>query len=442
MKRSYVFMLIAIVMVTLPGVAFAQGTFYPSLIEYNTLGGGARAAGMGGAFLGLAEGEYAYSWNPAGMMFAEKPSIGIQFVSGADKFTTPYAVEFDSASGIITVHQIDIKREHFNLDFGGFAVPFAFFERQWAVGGGYRNVFDMELEFEAPGPFGSKDVFTQTDGVDAISFSLAGKVIEGVALGVTANSYIRGTETNYFMGKRFERSYPDNDRIDTLDLWINDNSHYSGFNLDIGLGAEFSMFKGGFVIHTPYDLIQHAKLTENVMVPPTPIGTIDRITYTTNMPLAFSLGVAVTPVEKLTLAVDYDSRPMSKAEIDVNFESSLYADFKDDPNWEDVNQFRIGAEYVIDGGFANIPLRAGFRNNPSVAQKFPTYENGELVPSDQITTNLMTFGTGLQFDKAWIDLAYQFGSMSYTRSYDILPGAEFNEKLDYSRLFFSAGMNF
>ncbi len=66
MKSSFVLLLAAIIVVMLSGLALAQypgnhDNYFQDYMAFNTMGGGARAAGMGGAFLGLSEGEYSFS---------------------------------------------------------------------------------------------------------------------------------------------------------------------------------------------------------------------------------------------------------------------------------------------------------------------------------------------------------------------------------------------
>jgi len=43
----------------------------------NPVGSGARAVGMGGAFIGVADDATAASWNPAGLIQLEKPEVSI-----------------------------------------------------------------------------------------------------------------------------------------------------------------------------------------------------------------------------------------------------------------------------------------------------------------------------------------------------------------------------
>src|SRR4030067_1913222 len=120
-----------------------------------------------------------------------------------------------------------------------------------------------------------------TDGVDAISVALAGLITDNLGFGVTANSYVRGTERNAWLLKA-EEFYTSTDPFpDTIDIWDNETSHYSGVNFDLGLAASFGMFKAGAVMHTPFNLKQDVKFTRTYMFAPLPIGAIDRITITT-----------------------------------------------------------------------------------------------------------------------------------------------------------------
>ena len=441
MKKIFVVFLVAAILAILPESGNSQSTYYPGFLEFNSIGGGARAAGMGGAFLGLSQGEMAYSWNPAGMIFAEKPSIGIQFLSRADKFSDQHYTESDSFN-LLNSYAVDVKRSRFNLSHGGFSVPFEFLGRSWSVGGGYRNIYDMKFEFEGPGLFNSTDKFTQSNGIDAISLAFATPIITNVGLGITVNDYIRGSEANSYYGNSLLLYYSGNPYPDTVDIWINDNAHYSGVNFDIGLMAKISMFSGSVVLHTPYELKQKSKITESFMVPPTPLGLVFRVTETTDFPLGYSIGLAANPMEKLTVAVDYDSKPLSEVEISQNWEMLDLTDTTFSPEWRDISQIRIGAEYLMNTNFAEIPLRIGFRNNPSVERE--TLENTffNITYGDQINTNIITFGTGLQFERAWMDLAYQFGSSSYNSTVNFGTEKIFEIQRDYSRLFISAGMFF
>ncbi len=447
MRKHYsIFLAIAIV-IFLSAISNAQNVgINPSRMEFNVIGGGARAAGMGGAFLGIAEGEMAYSWNPAAMIYTDKTKLGVQLVSFADKFSSTFS-HYTYLYPEANIQPVEINREHFSLNFGGFTAPFEFMERQWAVGGGYRNIYDLILEYNTPGFAGTENSFTQDRGIDAVSMGIANKITEGIGIGLTANLYIRNSEQNEFEGASFE-FISAGQNVDTVDTWTNFNSHFSGFNLDLGISADFGIIKGGAVIHTPYDLKQDGKWTWQVIIPPAPIGFVDRVKYTYNMPLSYSLGIGFVPVENFTLAFDFDSRPLSKIDIKTDWEQIIIPDSTFNLEWEDVNQFRVGAEYILDAGFADIPVRAGFRNEPSALKESSTLtfddtdSTWSYTEGDQISTNILAFGTGLYFERIWFDLAYQFGTSSYDRTVTFTTPVNFEIKRDYSRLFISAGMYF
>lgn len=451
MRRVYRVFLVAAILFCLPTFSHAQnvGIRFPGFLEFNTLGGGARAAGMGGAYLGIAEGEMAYSWNPAAMIYTDKTKIGIQLVSIADKFSSVSIQENYYLYPEPNIQPTEIEKGHFSLNFGGFTAPFTFMEREWAIGGGYRNVFDMVTEYETPGFAGTTNSLAQDRGVDAISVAIAHKVMEGVGIGLTGNAYIRNSEYNYYEGAAYLFITAGQD-TSIVDAWNNFNSHFSGFNLDLGISADFGMIKGGAVIHTPYDLKQDGKWIFSIVIPPEPIGFVDRVKYTYNMPLSYSIGIGVVPVENFTLAFDFDGRPLSDVDVHTDWEQIIIPDTTFNLGWEDVNQFRVGAEYILDADFADIPVRTGFRNAPSIGKQTleivreisgpdTTYA---FTEGDQITTSIFTFGTGLYFERVWFDVAYQFGTSSYDCTVDFGTPTVYEMKQDYSRLFISAGMYF
>jgi hypothetical protein len=449
MKKAQFLSLFLVVFSVLPGVTLAQTQYtypfpitdfyFPGYLELNNMGGGARAAGMGGAFLGVAEGEMAFSWNPAAMIWAEKPSMGVQFISVSDELgDVGIRMETD---GSVVYEKTQVKGQRSPVNLGGFNVPFNFIGRKWAAGGGYRQIFQMNLEADYPGDFGGTNRFTQNNSIDAITFSVAHEILPGMlSLGANSNLYIRGPEVNFILANAFP--FDDGTDIDTIDLWLNSNSHYSGVNFDLGLSAKYSIFSGSFVLHTPFDLKNDIKQTMYFVIPPIPIGVLDRVDATTNIPLGLSAGIAAEPLEKLTLAFDFNARDAKDMETTLDFEQTIYDDLKSAHDWPNLQQIRVGAEYVLDAGFADIPLRAGFRNMPSVQKEY--LGNGSDPEfGDFKTANLMTFGSGLTFERAWVDFAYQFGSR---KNIAILVNDGVRETVElkdsYSRLYVSAGMFF
>jgi opacity protein-like surface antigen len=441
MKRVYIILFATIIAALLPAFAFSQYLDYPQYLDISNNGGGARAAGMGNAYLGISDDEMAYSWNPAGMIFIDKSKLGLQFQSKADKFNMPLSVESDTLHQV-SVHDTQAKKNHFNLNFAGFAVPFTFIQRQWVVGGGYRNLYDMNFKFDYPGYLVGTSTYSEDGGMDAVSIALASKIIEGFGIGITANNYIRHSEINRFEPKSLPLGEANN--FDTADVKINYRSHYSGFNMDIGLTGEVNIFRAGLVLRTPYNLTEKYLRTLTIFIPEGNGGIIDRVTATTKIPFSYAIGVSAKPIDKLILSLDYEHRPMSKSDVTLNFESLLYTDTTYNLKLKDLNEIRIGAEYTLSAGFAEIPLRAGFRKLPSVGTGFSQDANGNIMTGKQIKTNILSIGSGLHFKRAWLDLAYQFGNSKNSATITVAGYTPFDLALkqDYSRLTISGGMNF
>jgi len=520
MKKSYSLVILMAMLILFSQQAFAQfpsiwtrdfgydlngfygfGQYYSEVLTFNTPGGGARAAGMGGAFMGLAEGEMAYSWNPAAMIYTNKTKIGIDFLSKTDKYQGVYVEHrwWDPANSAISSFELDMS--HLSLNYGGFSAPFSLDsdsdarflaaaalplslipiisspsdDLELAIGGGYRHIFDLESEADIPGLGNGKTTFKQNRSVDAVSLGAAAKIAEGIGFGWNLNAYVRGSEANTVV-ENFDL-WTDLPWVDSLEVGVTkrEKSTYSGFSMDFGLSADFDMIKAGAVLRAPYTLYQNIITTRNSTFPYA-IGAIDRVDVKYKMPLSASFGLALTPMENLALAFDFDYRPLSETEINIDWEQTIIEEqFNKDENagWEDVNQYRIGAEYTIDVGFANIPLRAGFRNEPSVVRELlnsdwnvtyyfspgEVYSDSLIIAADstfgdQAATNIIAFGTGLEFEKIWFNIAYQFGSSTYDRSvtyeYSLDSGTTvvdvhdqtYEIKRDYSKLFFSIGMYF
>lgn len=503
MKKLQRMIIIMALLALSSSLAYGQlAGFGSGYLIFNSPGGGARAAGMGGAFIALAEGEMAYSWNPAAMIYTDKTKFGIDFLSRSDKNQDVWTDfrYWDLGNPLIEQYETDFS--HTSLNYGGFSAPFSLDsdsdirvlvvaalplsiipmvfspseDLELAVGGGYRQVFDMTAEYRFPGFDNSRNTYKQDRGLDAVTLGVAAKISEGVGFGWNMNAYVRGSEYNRISGERqnISQFVIDNRSDSIVAAWDQLKSTFSGFNMDFGLSADYNFVKAGAVINTPYNLYQRSLLTQRIVIPPEPIGTVDRVKYTYNIPLSASFGLAFVPRENVSLAFDYSYKPMSKVDRKTDWEQTAYSRFDTTVSlqWEDLNQYRIGAEYVINAGFGKIPLRAGMRNEPLVASELELVNLDILFRNDslwadynttrgkQVSTNIFTFGTGLALERIWFDIGYQFGSSSYTGDVvytytDVVdpvndpnpPAVEIrsdnNEyKLDYSRLYLSVGMYF
>jgi len=448
--------------------------------DFNSSGFGARSKAMGGVYMALYNDGFSSFLNPASMIHNEKSAMSLDVVNSQDNSASR---SFGAAS--------DVDGDHTRLIQAGAIAPFTYFDRDWWVGGGYRTVYDMHNEFTLPPVhliFGGVDYTTvytyeQTRGVDALNLALAGAPVPELsqfALGINLNVFVRGYRGNLWGTTTWTDTLTGNPM--SAREHHNDKSTFSGASVDIGALVDLDMLKFGLKVTPAYTLSQSVVFTTADVNPyGEDVGLINRIDVNNKFPLSFAAGLSYTPYENLTLAADIEQKPLSDVRIDVDPESGVYSGKSNfNPGWEDLTQFRLGAEYVLDAGFARIPVRAGAQNLPSIMRSFTRvvdytqayidsmriFHDTDVADSitygDQINTNLFSFGAGLKFERIWFDIAYQFGSSNYSQTdidYNYLrfpfesgltSGVRFSynsmylspSQLDYSRLYFSMGMLF
>jgi len=131
---------------------------------------------------------------------------------------------------------------------------------------------------------------------------------------------------------------------------------------------------------------------------------------TYELPLMYGFGASVRLGESLTLSADFEIRPFSDAKFapdDGGAKQPLSA------SGDDLNQLRVGAEYLIVADFAVIPIRAGFFTVPTLLANFDL--DAGFSPVDQVTGTGFSIGTGLILGQFAIDVAWQ--RQSYTQDF-------------------------
>ena len=105
----------------------------------NPVGSGARAIGMGGAFIAVADDATAASWNPAGLTQLRKPEIS--FAYSYFRRREEYRVAgHPEATGSSVVSNDD-------LNYLSIAYPFKLFERNMIVSLNYQLLYEFNKQF-------------------------------------------------------------------------------------------------------------------------------------------------------------------------------------------------------------------------------------------------------------------------------------------------------
>lgn len=408
-----------------------------------TLGSGARAFGMGGAFLARADDATAASWNPAGLSYLRAPELSL--VGVYNSFTTTENLDNDSLEGS-------------SVDFAAFTWPVGAGEVRGAVQLSYQRAisFDGERRQSQYGPLRDDDgnvIGTQLlrldegqsdGGFDVIALGTGLRLSRHLRAGFTVNrwlnGYVQSLERNLY-------NLPTPRPRRTFDL----DFRPSGWNFNLGLiVSPVETLNIAAVYKTPYGAdVSLDRARSDYYGTPQVISEVTSNAWSSDsvrldFPSSWGFGVSWRPRDTLTLSADYTSSAWSTARIHDYFTVSATPpsdedgtpaprpppDYFDelqyptltavadpaDPNdparlvaQQDAEQIRAGVEWVLIKGRVKVPLRAGYFNDRQIA---PALGSG----GESIRFNGLTAGTGvilgsMQLDLAWV---YQFGEYFVT----------------------------
>lgn len=395
--RKVCLVLALVALVSLPAMAQMF-----EFMDFNIMGAGARAHGMGGAFIGVADDATAVSWNPAGIAQLEKMEGSVVGLFNMKKYTDEWTIGgvSDSWEG---------EDKHIAPTFASFSIPLSVGARNLVMAIAYQRMIDMGSTSQDEGTDIYGDYTYEdkvTGGIDAITPAIAFQVSPKFSLGLAGNIMVNGFE------EQFDKTYP---------LLNNSTDSYtheyktSGFHLNAGALFKSKSYNIGASFRFPFEMTQEYTLTNDWDF--TPNGgnsgsvTDPTVETKTSMPLMMGFGLAFKPSDNFTLAADYEIRKYSDAETEYEAGGVTYTEKL---GWNDCNQFRVGMEYIFVGSNAVFPVRLGFRTDPKVYDGF----KGSFTDPDtaQAVGMVFTGGFGLIMGKVVFDLAYEYGT---TKIWDI-----------------------
>jgi len=397
--------------------------------DFVLMGSGARALGMGGAFIAIADDATASFWNPAGLTHLERPEVSVvgQYRSRRSEADIDIVAPSDGA----TLRDVEHKTgtvDRFSLNFVSATLPVRplseLVGRRVVASLHYGVLFDFDVEFA--GPFAAEENGIQSRGTSSRGQrGLVGGA--GLSFGIElAPTFSIGLSGFYAFGDVKFKAVDDFvllpqgiPEIDVLEI----TDQFSGVGFIVGaLYRPSSGLSLGLVVRSPIFLrdVIHDRLD---VIDPS-VGTVIFSTGTQrrdesfNYPFSIGVGVAYRPVELLTFALDI---------VYVNTGSlNLPTDFPPTPN-TDIWQGRFGIEYLVQAGKLLIPLRAGAFYNPPPVKDV----NGGEIPGYTVTA-----GTGIVFQDLQIDVAYNFtkrlkrdvGALLGETAETIVPGILFRQR--------------
>jgi hypothetical protein len=389
-----------------------------------TLGSGARAYGMGGAFLARADDATAASWNPAGLSYLRQPEVSVVGALNA----------FDISRGLDT----DTFRGH-TVDFAAFTWPVALGSTRGAVQLSYQRAvsFDGRRTISAyqSGALDSRDLIQSNGGFDVVALGTGLRLTRSLRAGFTANRWVSGYDQTLQRTFYSERSHP------YREFYTKFQPQGWSFNLGL-MWSPIESLNVGAVYKTPFRAdVKLAKTRADSW------GTLDNIVdVTTNaftslavqldFPASCGLGLSWRPRDTLTLSADFTLTRWSQAQIFDYFDlrytdrslngiaavkppPTLYPVLQypgltavptsSDPRdparlaaQRDKQELRAGVEWVLIKGRWKVPLRTGYFSDRQIS---PDLSGG--TPR----FNGFTAGAGIVLGSVLLDVAYlhEFG---------------------------------
>ncbi len=404
----------------------------------NPVGSGARALGMGGAFIGVADDATSASWNPGGLIQLETPEVSCVF--SYDRLYEDRSFETNrGASGEYHVNLYDIN-------YLSLAYPFKKFGRNMIISLNYqtrynfnkRHEYDFIYTYISLGAItistsGKRLTDYETDGyLKALSPAIAVQITPTFSFGLTLNWHHPDLgskwETNYFDHFQGLRSYSDaggilatyslTKRVRWRDEFefktslnpfgFRDTSYTMGFLWNINtyftLGC---VFKPQFTADVHYEKHMASSREQINLADPSdaimyhaPWATAADENQEMDMPASYGLGLACRFSDQFTVDLDvyrtewqhFVLRQESGREI-----SLITGGERRLADTQPTHQVRLGAEYLflLKHKYV-VPLRVGIFYDPE-----PTEDNPDKFYG-------FSLGGGIAVSQFVFDMAYQY----------------------------------
>ena len=404
MRKKSLLLCILITGLFLATVASATQVEFSSTL--NPVGSGARATGMGGAFIGVADDATAASWNPAGLIQLEKPELSLVY-SALQREQTYHTTLHPEMNGNDAINTDGIN-------YASFAYPFIAFSRNMIVSLNYQQLYQMNkrVSFNYRWDLGGGDYtndtirFYQKGHLYALSPAFAVQIRPGLSVGATLNIWRNILGQNGWDNSYRSKGIGTAQGNSITETFILQNSFdIEGFNANMGaLWNITDTVVVGCVFKTAFDAkLRHSQsvyryqdIGGTISTAP-PAETSDNMVM--KMPASFGLGFQYRRSDKLTFAIDAYRTQWSRFLIrdaagnEFNPQDSAMLS---EGRLSDTMQFRFGAEYLIIGNSNTIALRAGLFSDPEPSKgKVDNYAG-------------ISLGTGYSTPKFAFDASYQY----------------------------------
>lgn len=370
--------------------------------SFNPVGSGARAIGMGGAFIAVADDATAASWNPGGLIQLTVPEFSLV----ASGFSRKESIEFGTNPEASGSHRVNEG----NINYLSAAYPFGLFNRNMVVSLSYQHLYDFtrDWQFMLGNPLlGTEEAwdYQQTGRLSAIGLSYCVQLVPQLSLGITLNLWDDDLTDNQW--QQDYTSVRSMGGAPMAELSKKDTYSLSGFNANLGLlwRATYKLTIGA-VLKTPFKADVKHDITERQVykMPPEDMVLSESTSRDEEieMPMSWGIGMAYRFSDNFFISGDIyrtEWEDFVYKDQDGNEHNPVTGLPVNESDAEATHQVRIGAEYRFMNkkkGYI-IPLRAGIFYDPAPSEGSPDDFYGFSIGSGFTENNRFS-----------IDIAYQY----------------------------------
>jgi long-chain fatty acid transport protein len=368
-----------LVLLAVFGSASANGFLVPAV--------GARASGLGGAFIGLADDYSAAFWNPAGITQIEGAQVtvigqdaaslgsreGMAIFQGATRLGNPVFADIQATSeaghrllpGVFLYPKFSLGALFDKV--GLAAYTFTGYGTRWSGDAVYDDLIAAYVTSRND-PAGYRRVMGDAPDNEsrlvsyAVTPVVAKEIVPGLSFGLAGQAVYTSLETK--VGGWYEESWVDSSRLHPYQM--EDNA--SGWGYCATAGVLYKATKAlsvGAVIRTPMTVTVKGQI-EVTSTAPQLVSPKQDQDYDLTFPMWAGLGLAYRDVlvNGLTLTSDVTWTQWSEfGQIVRNTETELPGEIASmDPQWDDTIEVGVGLDYRMSRAMS---LRVGYRNVPS-----------------------------------------------------------------------------
>jgi len=390
--RSIFFVLSIFVLSILP-ICAAERVEIPSSL--NPVGSGARAMGMGGAFIAIADDATAASWNPGGLIQLEKPEISAVFDYTLRREDNTFPSNPES-SGLQSIYDRNL-----NYLSGAypFTPPFGDKNRNMIVSLNYQHLYDFSREWRY-----DNSSYKQQGAIYALGLAYCAQITIDLSVGFTINYW-----GDFLFKNKWEQKYDSVLHIKNKEFQsinIEDKKEelsFNGWNANFGFLWKLNehMTIGG-ILKTPFTAnISHSIIKRNATIYQNPeqiynYPSDEKFDEKMTMPMSYGIGIAYRFSDNFTISADIYKTLWNDFKLENGSGEKVSPITGTDTESDPTTCFRLGVEYLIVGEKIVIPIRAGIFYDPAPAKASPDDYYG------------FSLGSGISCKWFSFDLAYQF----------------------------------